>query len=294
MDQGYPLGREKRLGQGSPRHENALRGRRFTFWPSADEAAPTVLALHGFTGAVEDFTCLAEQASWWNWLAPVLPGHDVDSGYPDFWDLNLLGGYLQALWAHCKAGQCRVLLGYSMGGRLALHCAVNDARGLSGLVLVGASPGLRTEAERAERRLRDAEQADRLEAMGTAAFLADWTAQPLIATQRQFISSAQLRRMRLARKRHHVEGLCESLRRHGTGALPSLWESLATLQLPVLLVTGGLDEKFTTIAEEMSPLLGRGQHVVLEGVGHAAHLEAPEAFVSVLQRWMDTEGLSEG
>ncbi len=278
-------------GEADLTKENPFRGRRFAFWPTVEEGRPTVLALHGFTGAIEDTSVLAETAPWLNWLAPALPGHDIDTGHAELWALRDLGAYLQALWALCQAGQSRILMGYSMGGRLALHCALERPELQTGLVLVGASPGLRTEEERTERRTADAALAEEVRRLGQRAFLANWAQKPLIATQRQFIHPNHLRLMDLGRSRHRIEGLCQSLEQQGTGALPSLWDSLEQLNLPVLLVTGSLDAKFGGIADAMAARLPRAHRVTLEGVGHAAHLEAPEAFSKALEGWMEANGL---
>jgi 2-succinyl-6-hydroxy-2,4-cyclohexadiene-1-carboxylate synthase len=43
----------------------------------------------------------------------------------------------------------------------------------------------------------------------------------------------------------------------------------------VLLVTGEEDRKFGALAQRMTELLPRSQHVVVSAVGHAVHREAP-------------------
>lgn len=247
------------------------------------------MALHGFTGTPVDTALLAEGSQSWNWVAPALPGHGMSPDGDEPWALPDLFAYLNSLWAFIEDSQPRVLLGYSMGGRLALHYAGAFPEKLVGLVLVGASPGLRDAQDRAARRQYDEGLAQRVEKMGTSAFLKEWNELPLIATQRTNIDPNYYNCMLRARRQHQAQGLAASLRNHGTGALPSAWEQLSKLDLPVLLVTGEADPKFTQIANQMMEFLPRVTHEILPVVGHAAHLEAGQFFLKKLTKWMRHE-----
>jgi pimeloyl-ACP methyl ester carboxylesterase len=70
-------------------------------------------------------------------------------------------------------------------------------------------------------------------------------------------------------------GLARALRGLGTGALPSLWDRLGEVAMPVSLVVGERDEKFRTIAARMASALPQADLAVAPGAGHAVHLEAP-------------------
>jgi len=171
-----------------------------------------------------------------------------------------------------------VLAGYSMGGRVALHFALAHPGRLSRLVLLGASPGLADPGERAARRAADAALAGRVERHGLDAFLAEWAALPLWAEQPEAVR-------RLAdedRRRNTPAGLAAALRGLGTGALPSVWDRLGELALPVTLLAGEHDAKFLAIAGEMAAALPQAEVVEIAGAGHAAHLEAPEAVAAAL------------
>lgn len=173
-------------------------------------------------------------------------------------------------------------LGYSMGGRLALHIALTRPGRTAALVLVGTSPGIDDPSARADRRQADEALATHLEEVGTTAFVDEWLDQPLFSG---LDARSSCRSERLT---NDAGGLASSLRLAGTGAQESLWGALGTITAPVLLVVGEHDTKFRGIAADMAPRLGgRCDTVVLAATGHACHLEAPEAFCAVVEEWLD-------
>ena len=138
--------------------------------------------------------------------------------------------------------------------------------------------GLADPAERAARRAADEALAQRIEAIGVEAFACEWGAQPLFAGQPERVAAAA----HADRLRNTPEGLAAALRGLGTGAMQPLWDRLPELALPVTLVVGERDEKFRAIAERMAARLPAARVVVVDGAGHAAHLEAPQALAHQL------------
>ena len=88
------------------------------------------------------------------------------------------------------------LLGYSMGGRLALYFALAYPERTRTLTLVSASPGIASLTERAERRRRDNALADRIEQDGIAAFVDYWQSLPMWKSQRRNLSLEQRQHLR--------------------------------------------------------------------------------------------------
>ena len=84
------------------------------------------------------------------------------------------------------------------------------------------------------------------------------------------------------RLRNTPQGLARALRGLGTGALGSAWGRLGELAMPVVLVAGALDEKFTAIANRMSERIRDVRVVIVPGVGHAVHQEAPERIAELI------------
>ena len=136
-------------------------------------------------------------------------------------------------------------------------------------------------AEREQRRISDEALAASIERDGVQAFIERWEMLPLFTSQRSlpFECREALRRQRL---QNRAAGLAHSLRGVGTGVQPSLYPRLPTLHLPVLLIAGELDTKFTAIARWMAQVLPQAQLHIITGAGHTVHLERPEEFVSLV------------
>lgn len=180
-----------------------------------------------------------------------------------------------------EAGGRGVYLGYSMGGRTALHAALAHPELVEALILIGATPGLRHQRERAERRQADDELAQRLLTIGLEAFLDQWLSLPLFAG---LDGEAAARPARLGNR---PEGLAASLRHCGTGGQDDLWPRLGELTMPVLLVVGDRDQKFSAIAQLMAEGLTGAESQVRSLPGtHAVHLEQPGACAELVLGWL--------
>jgi 2-succinyl-6-hydroxy-2,4-cyclohexadiene-1-carboxylate synthase len=171
------------------------------------------------------------------------------------------------------------LAGYSMGGRIALHVALAlEPERVERLVLIGASPGLADPVEREARRQADEARADRVEGMTIDAFEQEWGATPVLAGQPDSVRAA----VRADRLRNTPAGLARALRGLGTGALPALWNRMAELEMPVTLIAGERDLKFRAIAEQIANALPACELIIVQGAGHAVHLEAPDAVAAAI------------
>jgi len=170
-----------------------------------------------------------------------------------------------------------ILLGYSMGGRIALYAAFSSY--FRALILESASPGLATFAERQQRRASDEALATRIEQDGIEAFINYWEQIPLFASQ-QRLSAQQRQALHTQRLNNSVQGLANSLRGVGTGMQPELYTRLPTLNLPLLLLAGELDSKFCAIAQHMATQLPQVRLQIVLDAGHSIHLEQPEVFVA--------------
>jgi 2-succinyl-6-hydroxy-2,4-cyclohexadiene-1-carboxylate synthase len=175
-----------------------------------------------------------------------------------------------------------VVVGYSMGGRLALHAALRSA--FAGLVVIGSSAGICDAGERLRRREADAELADWIDAHPIEDVVARWERNPVFASQPPELVEAQ----RAGRLAHSPAGLARLLRSAGQGALDPIWDRLPELRMPVLALAGENDPTYRAASERIASLVPRGLCGVIPGAGHAAHLEAPDAVCDALLAWLQS------
>src|SRR5829696_8082342 len=232
-----------------------------------------LVLLHGFTQTGRSWQPVRHVlGARYRAVAPDLPGHGA------------FAWRRPASFAACDAYVRAItdapftLAGYSMGGRIALHAALQAGPGVRRLVLIGASPGIADPAERAARRAADDALADRIEAIGVEAFAREWAQLPLWDGQPERVRAAA----HADRLRNTPEGLAGALRGLGTGVMEPLWDALPSLGVPVTLAVGERDETLRVIAERMADRLPRAEIVVVEGAGHAAQLEQPAAVAALL------------
>lgn len=243
------------------------------------EKRPFLLLLHGFTGSSQNWQPLLPRlTSQFTVLTLDILGHGRSASPADptrYHMEKIAADISHFLQQHTD--QPAHLLGYSMGGRLALFLAVHYPDQFQSLVLESASPGLKTAVEQDERRQRDNALADRIEQKGIPAFVDFWESLPLWTSQEQLPPDvrAQLRELRL---QNNPVGLANSLRGMGTGVQPSLWTKLPEVNLPVLLLTGEMDKKFVGIAQEMVSFIPKAEHNTMSDAGHTIHLEKPAQY----------------
>jgi 2-succinyl-6-hydroxy-2,4-cyclohexadiene-1-carboxylate synthase len=242
---------------------------------------PKVLFLHGFMGCGKDFASLIHT------LLPNvccltvdLPGHGQTEVFgPMGYGMDAIAPALLQLLQHLNFAPCH-LMGYSMGGRLALYLACQFPQQFLSLFLESASPGLEIEAERTLRQQQDKILATELESDRWPAVLARWYAQPLFDTLRH---SPQFDEILQRRRHNRPHLLAQALRGLGTGVQPSLWDEMAALTMPTTLVVGDLDHKFVQINQSMAVQQPLAKLKILPDCGHAAHVEDPAAFAAALQ-----------
>jgi 2-succinyl-6-hydroxy-2,4-cyclohexadiene-1-carboxylate synthase len=195
-------------------------------------------------------------------------------------DEPTLDAAVGAIRSACPGGAA---VGYSMGGRIALHAALADPAAFRALVLVGATPGIEDDARRRSRAAADESLADWMEDQRIDAVVDLWESQPVFTTQSPELVLAQ----RPGRLSHEPRKLAAMLRATGQGVLDPLWGRLGELRIPVLAVAGDRDQKYADVARRMADALPLGRAALVPDAGHAAHLEQPAAFSELLTDFLD-------
>jgi 2-succinyl-6-hydroxy-2,4-cyclohexadiene-1-carboxylate synthase len=240
--------------------------------------APVILYLHGFMGDVDDWDEIVERlGERFSHLTVDLPGHGASTvDLPD--DAYSMPGTSHLvidLLDHLSIDSCR-LVGYSMGGRLGLYLLTHYPERFSRAVIESASPGLKTAHDRAARRKQDTDAAQQIQKSGLSKFLTSWYEQPLFASLDR--SGDRFKAMLDRREKQNPAGLARSLEQMGTGAQPSLWKTLESLEVPTMFVAGEKDIKFAVLADQMAALCQSGRSAIIPDAGHMVHFEQPDRF----------------
>jgi 2-succinyl-6-hydroxy-2,4-cyclohexadiene-1-carboxylate synthase len=269
------------LPERSPRNWTILPGPLHAeILSNVESTSPALILLHGFTQTCRSWDSFLDALELRDGSLPTiirvdLPGHGGSRGVvadlPQTADLAA---------ETCGPG---VYCGYSMGGRVALHIAVQHPHAVRALITIGATAGITDEGERSRRRTADDELATTIEHIGTKAFIDQWLAQAMFSGLPK--SDDDLAQ----RYANSSSGLAMSLRHAGTGTQESLWPRLPRLDMPVLFLAGAMDHKFSAIADEMAVVVGsRASSERIPDSGHSTHLENPartaDAISSFLRR----------
>ena len=242
---------------------------------SAGPGRPVVVFVHGLSGSHEEWNDVAPRlAGQARVLAVDLPGHGaaVSAEYLGRCSMERATDAFEAALQAAGIESC-LLVGYSLGGRFALYVSIERPQLVAGLILEGAGPGIADYSERRRRREADQKLAVSIEREGIEAFTRRWERVPIIAGYEELLSEPARRKRREARLSCSRAGLAASLRGMGAGRQPWLGDRLAGLTVPVHLVTGARDEKYTQIAREMMARIAAGRNgspVTTNGAGRAA------------------------
>ena len=234
---------------------------------------PVVVLLHGFTNSGASWQpVIARLGERYRAIAPDIRGHASASAARPV----TLAAVLADLAALTPGAF--TLAGYSQGGRVALHAALAMPERVTRLVLLSASPGIAGGRERSARRLADERLAERIGRLTIDQLAREWARTPVLADAPAGVAAAAY----TDRLRSTPSGLAAALRGLGTGALPPLWDRLQELRMPVALLAGERDAKFTAVAHQMAARIPQATVTIVPGAGHAVHLERPDAVVAAL------------
>ncbi|KAK1292324.1 hypothetical protein QJS10_CPB17g00385 [Acorus calamus] len=201
-----------------------------------------------------------------------------------------------------------VLVGYSMGARIALYMALRYTEKfyltkalmvlkINGAVIISGSPGLKDELGRRNRIKQDDAKARYLLSHGLQSFLEAWYAADLWFSLRNHPHFQQIVDTRARHK--DITNLARILSDSSVGRQPSLWEDLKHCETPLLLVSGEKDAKFKQIAHQMHREListssgGDSQVDNLTAVvevpecGHVVHLENPLPLINAVRKFFN-------
>ncbi|MFZ4525494.1 MAG: 2-succinyl-6-hydroxy-2,4-cyclohexadiene-1-carboxylate synthase [Chlorobium sp.] len=253
-----------------------------------DPSLPRIIFLHGFLGSGSDWLPVTrELQNDYCCIMVDLPGHGSANllqtpPLDDFFIQTV--DALAALLRQSASPPCS-LVGYSMGGRIALALLLRHAELFSKAIIISASPGLKTEKERIDRQEHDEKVARKIE-RSFASFIEAWYEQPLFATLK---SHPIFKEVESERKINDPQNLALALRLLGTGRQPSLWETLKNNSVPVSFFTGEKDERYVEIGHQMIKLSPLSNLEIFPHCGHTLHLENRELFLDSLKNFFNQQ-----
>jgi 2-succinyl-6-hydroxy-2,4-cyclohexadiene-1-carboxylate synthase len=251
----------------------------------AKDKTPLIF-LHGFLGSRLDFLEVVSQFKDERLcLSLDLPGHGKDpvSLIEESYQLDHIAHSLVNFLESLNLCPCH-LVGYSLGGRIALYLLLHFPDYFSSGILISTSPGLKTIEEQQDRIQKDRLLSQQLETESLDLFLERWYSQPLFHSIK---SHPAFEAMLERRIQGNPFELAKALRQLSLGQQPSLWDLLKENRIPLCLVVGGEDEKFCRLNQEMSQVCQDTQLVLFKGCGHTLHLENPSLLAQTIQTFIE-------
>lgn len=246
-----------------------------------------VIFLHGFTGYAGD----------WNFIFNKLPGkflpveidligHGKSSSPVELDYYSPLATANQLNNVFIKLGLDKIILcGYSMGGRAALNYAAKFPQKILGLILESASKGLKTEEEKSERLKNDFALAEKIKTEGIENFINYWMNIPLFDSLKK-LPEEKYKSIVKSKLNNSVTGLSNSLRGFSTGNMNIDLKEFNNYDIPVLLISGVLDEKFTNINKFFVNEFTNAKHEIISNAGHNTHVENEEEYISIVTKFL--------
>ena len=261
----------------------SVRGVKIGYSIMNKEESETMVFLHGFTGSSTTWEPIIKRLPITvRCIAVDLLGHGKTEApqQTERYQMSEQVLDLHALFVSLQVSDF-TLVGYSMGGRIALAYALHYPEHVKRLVLESASPGLQSETEQLTRIQADDSLANKIAQEGIPAFIDFWQDIPLFQSQKK-LPSIKRQAIRHERLQQSSLGLVNSLKGIGTGRQPSFWSQLSELNMPVTIITGELDQKFYLIAQQMKNCIVNSEHIEVLDVGHAIHVENPVQFATII------------
>ena len=247
----------------------------------------SLFLLHGFTGSSADWENVAFLFdSKFNIYAIDLIGHGKSESPSDIslYNVESQTDQVKSIIEKLK-GEKNVLIGYSMGGRLSLAFALKFPELLNGLILESSSAGISNEQEREKRKETDFQLADMILNKPIQDFITSWMDQELFGTLKRF-SNSKIDQIKKEKYKNNRTGISNSLRGFSTGVMPHYGNQLKSLNIPVLLLSGQLDSKYTKINSGLQKKFSKAKHSVIKTSGHNTHLEEPQNFIHVVNKFL--------
>ncbi len=252
---------------------------------------PTILFLHGFMGSSKDWPPVIKKLNE-NFAALTidLPGHGrsrLNAEEKAYTVSETAKSIIQVL-DQLDIAKCSIV-GYSLGGRLALYLVLTYPERFTHFVMESATPGIIDLFERENRQRHDEYLAEKMVSDDFESFVLKWYYQPVFCSLTLHPNFQNLLYLRLG---NDPEELAKVLRNMGQGIQEPLWYKLADITIPVLLMAGKKDEKYTEIIQDMKRFNPLFKTEIFKNCGHILHFENPKKFTKVILEFLNNRSSS--
>lgn len=246
-----------------------------------------VVFLHGFTGSAKDWQFIFNKLqSKYLPIAFDLIGHGETDSPENQKHYTCSAIVYQIDSIISKLGiQKFIIAGYSMGGRAALSYSLKHPDKISAAIFESTTAGITDIHEMKDRVELDLLLSDKIKSEGIKSFTEFWFDMPLFAQLKNLPNFQQILNKR---NQNSVVGLSNMLIGFSTGLMPGYWDRLHTLNIPVLLLSGHLDEKYTKLNQSMKLRFPQAKHFIIEECGHNVHLEKPQLFTKFVEDFLNS------
>ncbi|MCK5124773.1 MAG: 2-succinyl-6-hydroxy-2,4-cyclohexadiene-1-carboxylate synthase [candidate division Zixibacteria bacterium] len=251
---------------------------------AGDNFRRPILFLHGFMGSGKIWLPVIEQLQdSYYCLALDLPGHgETKANLGNLFFDTLAESLISFIDDNCN--QPPIIIGYSMGGRIALYTAIKYPEKFHSIVLESSSPGIADGFERQKRLLSDRTVSEKFLQTDMRSFLIDWYKQPVF----NYLSEKQGLTEKIIDKKSsgNPEFYSKVVIALSPGRQIPLWNKLPFLFLPVLIIAGEIDQKYCEIGRRMTDALPKSRLEIIKNAGHIVHLENRKDFMSALNSFL--------
>ncbi|MDG6894714.1 2-succinyl-6-hydroxy-2,4-cyclohexadiene-1-carboxylate synthase [Volucribacter amazonae] len=240
---------------------------------------PLLVLLHGLLGDKQDWQKLMDFLPHFDCIALDLPFHGTSYSAQQLAQAQDFQQVCALLAQHIQAQiQQRpyYLMGYSLGGRLALYAyfaQLLPTHSLQALLLEGVNLGLSDSAQRQQRWQQDQNWAKRFAHQPIQQVLEEWYQQPVFA----HLTPQQRQQLIQLRQHNNGQAIARMLTATSLAKQPDFRYKVRCVSLPVFYFCGEKDQKFQQIAKQNQLDL-----TLIPQAGHNAHQENPQQFAKLL------------
>ncbi|MDA0986167.1 MAG: 2-succinyl-6-hydroxy-2,4-cyclohexadiene-1-carboxylate synthase [Bacteroidetes bacterium] len=247
-----------------------------------------ILFLHGFAGSSKDWTEVISHLPKNNFIVTIdLIGHGKSSSPKNKMYYNEKALITQLFSVIKKTASKNInLIGYSLGGRLALSFSIKYPKIIKTLILESSTAGLTKKNERKRKRIMDKFLSNKLKKDGIKKFIHYWFEQPLFKNLKKHKNYKNLINKRL---KNNKFGISNILTEFSQGKMKSMWSAIKHIETPMLLITGEKDRKYKKINSRMAKKLQKAKHVSIKNAGHNTHFEKPKLFANFVEKFLNSQ-----